>query len=90
MGKMKELYQDKVEDDHSYYEEEIKRLREALKNAYSDAIDAVNKIKTDSITQIGRHQKIEHSRFTAEDYMIAIAEDIEREIKARAALKETE
>ena len=26
MGKMKELYQDKVEDDHSYYEDEINRL----------------------------------------------------------------
>ena len=89
MGKIKELYQDKVEDDHSYYEEEIARLREALRNAYSDAIDAVNKIKIDSITQMGRHQKIEKSRFTAEDYMIAIAEDIEREIKSRAVLKET-
>ena len=27
MGKMKELYQDKIEDDHSYYEEEINRLQ---------------------------------------------------------------
>ena len=90
MGKMKELYQGKIEDDHSYYEEEIKRLREALKNAYSDAIDAVNKIKTDSLTHIGRYRKIEHSRFTAEDYMVAIAEDIEREIKSRAALREIE
>ena len=28
---MKELYQDKVEDDHSYYEDEIEWLREALR-----------------------------------------------------------
>lgn len=67
--------------------DEIERLREALKNSYSDYIDALNKIKTDVMTQAAVHHRIVLSEtLTAKDFMIAIADDIEREVNVRAAL----
>ena len=67
----------------------IKQLETELRNVYGDCLDAVNKIKTDALTDVAVHQRIAHTTtLTAKDFMIAIAEDIEREIKARAALGE--
>ena len=67
----------------------IEQLEAALRDAYGDCLDAVNKIKTDALTDVAVHQRIAHTTtLTAKDFMIAIAEDIEREIKARAALGE--
>jgi hypothetical protein len=67
----------------------IEALEAALRDAYGDCLDAVNKIKTDALTDVAVHQRIAHTTtLTAKDFMIAMAEDIEREIKARAALGE--
>jgi len=66
----------------------IEQLEAELRDAYGDCLDAVNKIKTDGFTQMGAFRKIEYSTSTAKDFMIAMAEDIEREIKARATLGE--
>ena len=70
-------------------EERIKALETALRDAYGDCLDAVNKIKTDALTDVAVHQRIAHTTtLTAKDFMVAMAEDIEREIKARTALGE--
>ena len=70
-------------------EQRIEQLEAALRDAYGDCLDAVNKIKTDALTDVAVHQRIAHTTtLTAKDFMIAMAEDIEREIKARAALGE--
>ena len=67
----------------------IEALEAALRDVYSDCLDAVSKIKSDIYTDLAVHSKIAHTTtLTAKDYMIAMAEDIEREIKARAALGE--
>lgn len=68
----------------------IEALEARVKNAYADCLDAVNKVKTDAFTEAGVHQKIESSAFTAKDFMVAMAEDIELEIKRRATLLERE
>jgi hypothetical protein len=69
--------------------DEIDRLREALSNAhfavYADAIGVVQKIKNDPITAMGGHHVVNFK--TAKDWMWAIADDIERELTARSALK---
>ena len=66
----------------------IEKLESALRIVYEDCINAVNKIKTDAITVAAAHHKIAYTKtLTAEDFMVAIAEDIEREIKLRAALR---
>jgi hypothetical protein len=71
------------------YKSRIEQLEAALRDAYGDCLDAVNKIKTDALTDVAVHQRIAHTTtLTAKDFMIAMAEDIEREIKARAALGE--
>lgn len=64
----------------------IETLEAALRAAYDDCLDAVNKNKTDFFTQLGAFRKIEYSTSTAKDFMVAMAEDIECEIKARAVL----
>lgn len=63
--------------------EQNKELQAKLNAAYDDCIDAVNKIKDDPITEMGSHHKMEGSFRTAKSWMVAIAEDIEREIVAR-------
>lgn len=60
---------------------ELLLKREAA--VYDDCIDAVNKIKNDPITDMGSHHRLEGSFQTAKTWMVAIAEDIEREIVAR-------
>jgi hypothetical protein len=66
----------------------IEQLEAELHEAYEDCINAVNKIKTDALTVAAVHHKIAYTKtLTAEDFMVAIAEDIEREIKLRAALR---
>ena len=70
--------------------DEIERLREALQHAYDDCLDAVNKIKTDPFTELGANHKSRLGDISAKDWMVAFAEDVEREIKARAALGEKE
>jgi hypothetical protein len=70
-------------------QDRIDQLEAALRDAYGDSLDAVNKIKTDALTDVAAHQRIAHTTtLTAKDFMVAMAEDIEREIKARAALGE--
>jgi hypothetical protein len=68
--------------------QEVGRLREASKKAYQDSLDAVEKIKSDVFTDLGKHHKSAFGSATAKDWMIAIAEDIQREITARAVLGE--
>lgn len=63
--------------------EQNRELQAKLNAAYDDCIDAVNKIKDDPLTEMGSHHKLESSFRTAKTWMVAIAEDIEREIKAR-------
>jgi hypothetical protein len=59
--------------------------KESIKQAYQDCIDIVNRLKTDPITEMASHSKIEHTTtVTAKDYMVALAEDIVREIEAHA------
>lgn len=60
-----------------------RELQAKLNAAYDDCIDAVNKIKDDPITEMGSHHRLEGSFQTAKTWMVAIAEDIEREIIAR-------
>ena len=67
---------------------ENERLREASKKAYQDSLDAVEKIKSDVFTDLGKHHKSAFGSTTAKDWMIAIAKDIHREITARAAFGE--
>ena len=69
---------------------ESERLREASKKAYQDSLDAVEKIQSDVLTDLGKHHKSAFGSTTAKDWMIAIAKDIHREITARAALGEEE
>ena len=66
--------------------DEIERLR----GSYEDCINAVDTIINDGMTEPAKFAKIQHSGFTAYNYMIAMAEDIKDEIKKRAALKEKE
>ncbi len=67
---------------------EIERLREALRLSYQDCLDAVEKVKRDPFTELGMFKTSKYGTITAKDWMVAMAEDIEREIKARAALGE--
>ena len=67
------------------YSDEIERLR----GSYEDCINAVDTIINDGMTEPAKFAKIQHSGFTAYNYMIAMAEDIKDEIKKRAALKES-
>ena len=66
--------------------DEIERLRAALRGSYNECLNAVEKIKSDPFTQLGEHQKSKIGHLTAKDWMVAFAEDVEREIKFRAAL----
>ena len=70
--------------------DEIERLREALRNAYQDCLDAVAKVKADPLTEAGVNHKSQYGNISAKDWMVAFAEDVEREIKARTALGEEE
>jgi hypothetical protein len=58
--------------------------KENIKQAYQDCIDIVNRLKTDPITEMASHSKIGNTSITAKDYMVALAEDIVREIEAHA------
>lgn len=64
-------------------DKDIEYLKKKLAEAYDDCIDAVNKIKDDPITDMGSHHRLQGSFQTAKTWMVAIAEDIEREIVAR-------
>ena len=66
----------------------IEALEAALRNAYKDCLNAVEKVKSDPFTELGVHHKGKWGDTTARDWMVAFAEDVEREIKARAALGE--
>ena len=65
-----------------------KELEAALRGAYKDCLNAVEKVKSDPFTELGVHHKGKWGDTTARDWMVAFAEDVEREIKARAALGE--
>ena len=66
----------------------IEALEAALREAYKDCLNAVEKVKSDPLTELGVHHKGKWGDTTARDWMVAFAEDVEREIKARAALGE--
>ena len=68
--------------------ERNKQLEAALRGAYKDCLNAVEKVKSDPFTELGVHHKGKWGDTTARDWMVAFAEDVEREIKARAALGE--
>lgn len=67
--------------------ERIKQLETALRGAYENCLNAVEKVKSDLFTQLGVHHKSKLGDITAKDWMVAFAEDVEREINARAALE---
>ena len=67
MGKMKELYQDKIEDDHSYYEEEIKRLRETLQKVADGDVERVSAEKWRTDGQYSKNDKCKHGHFMYEE-----------------------
>ena len=69
-------------------EKRNKELKAALREAYKDCLNAVEKVKSDPFTELGVHHKGKWGDTTARDWMVAFAEDVEREIKARAALGE--
>ena len=46
-----------------------------------ECLDAVNRIKNDPLTDIGTFYKMHGSTITAKDWMVAVVEDVEREIK---------
>ncbi len=69
-------------------ETRIETLETALREAYKDCLNAVEKVKSDPFTELGVHHKGKWGDTTARDWMVAFAEDVEREIKARAALGE--
>jgi len=66
----------------------IETLEAVLREAYKDCLNAVEKVKSDPFTELGVHHKGKWGDTTARDWMVAFAEDVEREIKARAALGE--
>lgn len=84
------LWKGVLEDKIEWLQSEVERLQDEVRDAYKNCIDAVNKIKTDPFTEIGSRHRMKFSEFTAKDWMVAFAEDVEREIKARAALGEKE
>jgi hypothetical protein len=65
----------------------IEVLEAELKAAYANCREEVEKVKTDPFTELAKHQAIQYSSTTARDWMIAMAEDIDRAIQARAALE---
>jgi hypothetical protein len=65
----------------------IEALEAELKAAYANCREEVEKVKTDPLTELARHCIIQYSSMTARDWMIAMAEDIDKAIQARAALE---
>jgi len=65
----------------------IETLEAALKAAYASCREEVEKIKTDPYTELAKNQVIQYSSTTARDWMIAMADDIDRAIQVRAALE---
>ena len=69
------------------FRERIEALEAELKAAYANCREEVEKIKTDPYTEFAKHHVIQYSSITARDWMIAMAEDIDRAIKSRAAME---
>lgn len=88
VGQRMSLGYDDLENRKEELCEENERLREALRNAYQDCLDAVAKVKADPLTEAGFNHKSQYGNISAKDWMVAFAEDVEREIKGRAALGE--
>ncbi len=65
----------------------IEALEAKLKVAYENCREEVEKVRRDPLTELAKHQVIQDSIITARDWMIAMAEDIDRAIQARAALE---
>jgi len=66
-------------------------LRDELDEAYTKAAEIARGVKDDSLTENAEQYRIKGSRFTAKDWMVAQAEDIERAIlAARDKLREDE
>lgn len=83
------VFYEYVADDGAIFRDaadRIEALETALREAYCDCLNAVEKVKSDPFTELGKHHKSRWGDTTARDWMIAFAEDVEREIKSRAAL----
>jgi hypothetical protein len=52
-----------------------------------ECVKAIQRTKNDPLTELAAFHRVEHTNTTAKDYMIAIAEDIEREIKKHFGVK---
>ncbi len=73
-------------DDLKEAADRIEALEAKLKAAYANCCEEVEKVKTDPLTELAKHQVIQNSIITARDWMIAMAEDIDKAIKAKMAV----
>lgn len=58
--------------------EELEKFAELI---VKECLDTINRIKNDPLTNMGATQKMQSSTITAKDWMVAVVEDVEREIK---------
>jgi len=56
-------------------------LEEFAERIIKECLDVVDRIKNDPLTDIGTFYKMHGSNITAKDWMVAVVEDVEREIK---------
>ena len=62
-------------------------LEEFAEHIIKECLDAVNRIKNDPLTDMGAFNKMQGSTITAKDWMVAVVEDVEREIKKQFGVK---
>ena len=60
--------------------EELEKFAELI---VKDCLETANRIKNDPLTDAASHYRIQHSNATPKDWMVAIVEDIERDIRKK-------